>query len=334
MTSTSGVPLPDTAVPDVDGGDGSASPPRDPGASPRARVWPVPLLAVVGWFAGLLPWIVTRSKVPTFGTPWNPRNDLRQALLPFHHQQLMTLLVVTVVAGALAGSAPWWSRDRLHRRWLVGLLAALGAAAATSWAVAQTLGPQPDLGGSGRTADTVRLAFIALTVMGSLLGLLLGLAASLGGPVPRTVAATPLVVVAADWLGRLVVVVLADPTRPRPLSWLPSTLAVLTGVGVGVLLALLGVRPLWRLAGWALSLALLVLAPATLTATRYVLESLRGTAVRTSELAELAHDGLEVFRLSLASTATSFGPSAPLTTVLVAVVVGSLGAVLLRRVRG
>lgn len=323
MTSTSGVPLPDTAVPDVDGGDGSASPPRDPGASPRARVWPVPLLAVVGWFAGLLPWIVTRSKVPTFGTPWNPRNDLRQALLPFHHQQLMTLLVVTVVAGALAGSAPWWSRDRLHRRWLVGLLAALGAAAATSWAVAQTLGPQPDLGGSGRTADTVRLAFIALTVMGSLLGLLLGLAASLGGPVPRTVAATPLVVVA-----------LADPARPRPLSWLPSTLAVLTGVGVGVLLALLGVRPLWRLAGWALSLALLVLAPATLTATRYVLESLRGTAVRTSELAELAHDGLEVFRLSLASTATSFGPSAPLTTVLVAVVVGSLGAVLLRRVRG
>ncbi|WP_323098577.1 hypothetical protein [Intrasporangium sp. YIM S08009] len=294
----------------------------------------MPLLALGAWFVGLLPWIVTRSSTHTFGSPWNPRNDLRTALLPFHHQQLMTLLVVTVVAGALAGSAPWWSRDRLRRRWLLALLATLGAAAATGWAVTQTLAPEPDLGGSGATADTVRLAFVALTVAGSLLGLLLGLGASLGGPVLRTVAATPLVVVGADWLGQLVVVALADPARPQPLTWLPPTLTVLTGVGVGVLLAVLGFRPVWRLVGWVLALALLVLTPSVLTATRYVLESLRGTAVRSAELAELAHDGLEVFRLSLTSTATAFGPATPTTTALIAVVVGAIGAVLLRRVRG
>jgi len=324
----------DAAVLDVDGVDGPPPPHQGSGVSPRSWVWAVPLLALGGWFVGLLPWIVVRSSTSTFGSPWNPRNDLRSALLPFHHQQLMTLLVVTVVAGALSGSAPWWSRDRLRRRWLLALLATLGAAAATWWAVTQTLGPDPDLGGSGRTADTVRLAFVALTVTGSLLGLLLGLGASLGGPVLRTVAATPLVVVAAYWLGQLVTMALADPARPQPLTWLPPTLAVLTGVGVGVLLAVLGVRPLWRLVGWVLALALVILTPAALTATRYVLESLRGTPVRSAELAELVHDGLEVFRLSLTSTVTAFGPSAPTTTALVAVVVGALGAVLLRRVRG
>ena len=351
MTSTSGVPRPawsddaddravrptgrqDTAVLDVGGGDEAAPPTRrGSGASPRAWVWAVPLLAVLGWFVGLLPWIVVRSSTSTFGTPWNPRNDLRSALLPFHHQQLMTLLVVTVVAGALAGSAPWWSRDRLRRRWLLALLATLGAAAATSWAVAQTLAPEPDLGGSGRTADTVQLAFVALTVAGSLLGLLLGLWTSLGGPVLRTVAATPLVVVGADWLGQLVTVALADPARPQPLTWLPTTLTVLTGVRVGVLLAALGARPLRRLVGWVLALGLLLLTPAALTATRYVLESLRGTAVRSSELAALVHDGLEVFRLSLSSTVTAIGPAAPMTAALLAVVVGALGAVLVRRVR-
>lgn len=48
--------------------------------------WVVLVAAVLGWFVGLLPWLVRRSQQGTFGTPWNPRNDLRDALLPFHHQ--------------------------------------------------------------------------------------------------------------------------------------------------------------------------------------------------------------------------------------------------------
>src|SRR6476620_8163264 len=151
----------------------------------RSSLWPVPLLAVLGWFVGLLPWLVRRSSQGTFGTPWNPRNDLRGALLPFHHQLLMPLLVVAVMAGVFAGCAPVWSALRRRRRLA---LATLGAVVATGWSVAQTLAPDPELGGSGTTASQVRLAFVALTVLGVLTGLVLGLVISLGGPALRVVA--------------------------------------------------------------------------------------------------------------------------------------------------
>src|SRR6476620_4815671 len=151
----------------------------------RSSLWPVPLLAVLGWFIGLLPWLVRRSSQGTFGTPWNPRNDLRGALLPFHHQLLMPLLVVAVMAGVFAGCAPVWNARRRRRRLALAALATLGA---TGWSVAQTLAPDPELGGSGTTASQVRLAFVALTVLGVLTGLVLGLVISLGGPALRVVA--------------------------------------------------------------------------------------------------------------------------------------------------
>ena len=297
----------------------------------RSNPWPVALFAVVGWFFGLLPWLVRRSSQGTFGTPWNPRNDLRSALLPFHHQLLMLLLAVAVMAGVFAGCAPLWSTDRRRLRLGLAALATLGAALATGWSVAQALAPDPDLGGSGRTADQVRLAFVALTVAGGVAGLVLGLAISLGGPALRAVAAAPVAVVGADWLGQLA---LGTVRETAPPTWLPTVLAALSGVVVGALLAAtIGSRLVVRVVAWVCALALLALTAAALTAARYVLEALRGTPVRGADVKELLVDGLQVFERSLSTTLTGWGlpPSPPLTAVLVAVVVGAAGTVIARR---
>ena len=297
----------------------------------RSSPWPVALFAVLGWFVGLLPWLVRRSSQGTFGTPWNPRNDLRSALLPFHHQLLMLLLVVAVMAGVFAGCAPLWNTDRRRRRLGLAALAMLGATVATGWSVAQTLAPDPDLGGSGRTADQVRLAFVALTVTGVVAGLVLGLAISLGGPALRVVAAAPVAVVGADWLGQLALGTVREMAAP---TWLPTVLAALSGVVVGALLAAtVRSRLVVRVVAWVCALALLALTAAALTAARYVLEALRGTPVRGADVKELLVDGLQVFERSLSTTLTGWGlpPSPPLIAVLVAVVVGAAGTVVARR---
>ena len=75
-----------------------ANPRRSTGQ--RSHSWPVLPLALVGWFVGLLPWFVARRTVGTFGTPWNPRNDMREALLPFHHDR-----EIGVVEHVFAGDA-------------------------------------------------------------------------------------------------------------------------------------------------------------------------------------------------------------------------------------
>lgn len=324
-------------------GADSSAPPREPERSgegrgangvadrsaARMRAWPVALLAFAVWFLGGLPWILTRSTTGTFGTPWNPRNHLREALLPFHYQRLPLLLTVVIVAGALSGLAPFWYRERLGRRWLMASLAMVGALSATAYAVWQSVGPGADAVEWVRSLDVEQLGCSVLTCGGSLLGLLLGLAVSLGTPALRTLSASVLVVVVSGWLGAGVVAVVG----PSAFSWLPSAVVVFTGLVTGVVLAGLGIRPRRRLLVWAGACILLVLTPAALTASRYVLEGLRGTQTRSDAVAELVGDGLEIFWRSATTMATALVPTSPVSAVAIALVVGAVGAGLLARTR-
>ena len=229
----------------------------------RSSPWPVALFAVVGWFVGLSPWLVRRSSQGTFGTPWNPRNDLRSALLPFHHQLLMLLLVVAVMAASSpaarrcgapigAGGASARSAHDARRR------LATGCVGRPRW-------PDPDLAApAGPPSRPPRLRR-ALTVTGVVAGLVLGLAISLGGPALRAVAAAPVAVVGADWLGQLA---LGTAAR-RTTAWLPTVLAAPLGVVVGALLAAtVRSRLVVRVVAWVCALALLALTAAALTAAR------------------------------------------------------------------
>jgi len=64
-----------------------------------------------------------------------------------------------------------------------------------------------------------------------------------------------------------------------------------------------------------------------------VLEALRGTSVRRAEVQELLTDSVQVFRGSVSSTLTAWGPlpSPALVGLLVAVIVGGAVAVWVRR---
>ena len=176
----------------------------------------------------------------------------------------------------------------------------------------------------------MRLAFVAVTAAGALLGLVLGLTMSLGGAAVRAVAAAPTAVFVADWLGR---VVLAGLGSPGP-TWLSTLLAALAGAVVGLALTRAArSHPAARVAAWACSLALLVVTASGLTATRYVLEALRGTPVRGGALTELLADGLRVLGGSLEANLTAWGPppAPPLVAVVVAATVGVVGTVVAAR---
>ncbi len=206
-------------------------------------------------------------------------------------------------------------------------LATLGATAATMYAVWQSVGPLADPSAWVSSLDLEQRGCIILTVGGSLLGLLLGLAVSLGSPAPRTLAASVLVVVVGGWLGLGVVTVVGVSA----LSWLPLAIVMFTGVATGVLLAILGMRPRTRLLAWAVACILIVLTAAALTASRYVLEGLRGTQTNSDAVAELVGDGFEIFWRSAATIATALVPTSPITAAAVALIVGAVGAALRAR---
>jgi hypothetical protein len=301
---------------------------RDGGSSrstgQRSRSWPVWPLALVGWFVGLIPWFVARRTVGTFGTPWNPRNDMREALLPFHHDRLTLLLSIALFAGGLAGVAACWVHPRRGRRMAALALAVLGAATAVVVSVGQTLSLHPDLGGTGTTATSPETALVLLTVAGAVTGLVLGLLVSLGGPAVRIVAGAPLAVVAANWVGLLVTFATADPSTPTPHETLPTVLWVLTGVLLGVCLALGPLPvPIGRAVGvallWLVGLGLLWLTQSAFTAVRYFLEGVRGVATDAAEIRALAGDVLRIFGDTLAPG------FAPWRVALVALLVGVLG---------
>jgi hypothetical protein len=299
-----------------------ANPGRSTGQ--RSRSWPVLPLALVGWFVGLLPWFVARRTVGTFGTPWNPRNDMREALLPFHHDRLTLLLSIALFAGGLAGLAACWVLPRRGRRLAALALAVLGAATAAVLSVGQTLSLHPDLGGTGTTAASPQAALVLLTVAGAVTGLALGLLVALGGPVMRIVAGAPLAVIAANWVGLLVTFTTADPSTPSRHELLPTVLWVLTGVLAGTCLALgpLPVRA-GRAVGvallWLVGLGLLWLTQSAFTAVGYFLEGVRGVATDAAEIRALARDVLRIFGDTLAPG------FAPWRVALVALLVGVLG---------
>jgi hypothetical protein len=282
-------------------------------------VWALPLLALLGWFAGLLPWFVARRTVGTFGTPWNPRNDLREALLPFHHEQLVLLLSVVLVSGALAGLASWSLPRRRQRRLLATFLTTLGALVATAVAAAQTLSPHPDLGGSGQAETSLQYGLVGLTATSSIVGLALGLLASLGGPVVRTLALAPLAVVAVNWVGLLATHLASSDPVPAPPASLPSLLPLLTGLLTGLALAALGLQPPQRVLAWVLALALVWVTGSAFTAVRYLLENLRAVRSDVPELGSLVRDAARIFAQALTPG------TEPWTALAVAVAVGLAG---------
>lgn len=214
-----------------------------------------------------------------------------------------------------------WARPRGARRLATSTLATLGALVAAAYSVVQSAGATRQLGGDFDRDDRVLLGVLAVAVVGTLLGLALGLLVVLAGPVLRALAAAPLAVALGGWVNAVVVTLLGLDRALGVLRWT----AVVVGVAAGLALAGLGVRPVRRLLAWVAVLLVVAVAAAGQTAFSYLASYLRPRTGLPDGLREHVLASRDVFVAAVRPENQAWGIH------LVAVVVGVLGSLVLWR---
>lgn len=294
----------------------------------RARLWPVLPLAAAGWWVvGALPWIVDGlgARSPRnwpFDVATGSATDGYITLLPFTTARLGLLLTVTLLGGAAAALAVLWVSPRPDSRrasTAVAALAGLGAVAAAAYSILQSAGATRQLGSDFDRDERVLVGVLAIAVAGTLAGVALGLVLVLGRPVLRALAAAPLAVALGSWASALAVALLGFE-RGRPLlTWTPT----LAAVAVGLTLATVGVRSLWRVVVWPLVLLLVAVCTAAQTAFSYLASYLRPRSGLPSGLRDHVEASRDVFLRAIQPEFQAWGAYA------VAVAVGLVGAYVL-----
>lgn len=251
--------------------------------------------AVTWWVIGTLPWLLTGLRLPLQNL-WRteqPPEAMPLVALPFNQYYLAFLVAVGVVGGvaaALTGlTAP---RDR-HRGAVRAALA--GAAVAAAAAVAQTsIVVRNGLDGSTRS-ELYLSALVAVTVLGAVLGLLVGHAVAAGRPGPRAVGLAVLSVLLSGWLGMFLRI--QDPLDTELLVTVSRVIPWVTAVVAGIGLALCPPRSRRAIIAWVAALVVLWVGPALVTAVTYVTGS--RAILAWSPPSEWLDAGLAVFRAAL-----------------------------------
>ena len=279
---------------------------------------------------GLLPWIVTGMRLPLqnlWATPTTDPSDMPIALLPFSQYAVTSIASLLLVGGVVAGIVVRVLRARavIGRS---GSLAALGALiglqvlAVVETAVVTGAGMRMDgTPGTGADVSAAQLYVVALTV-GSLV--CVGAAAVLAAVVARAAPAGALVALAVGavalggWADALVVPPVSSAGDAAGavlvvLRWLPA-------VAVGAAIAWTGLRTIGQGVAAVVALAVLWSGAALVTAVSYAL----GSRVYLPYPLEMVSAGATVFVMAM-------GPAgATLVPLLVAAVIGVVGAVALR----
>ena len=293
----------------------------------RAHLWPVlPLAAAAWWAGGALPWTLDGlgARSPRnwpYDVATGSATDGYISLLPFTTARLGLLLTITLVGGALAALATRWLRPRAGRRLALVALATLGALTAAAYTIAQSAGATRQLGTDFDRDDRVILGVLAVAVVGTALGLVLGLLVALGGPVLRALAAAPLAVALGSWVSAVVVALLGLERALGLLRWTP----LVVGVAAGLALAGLGLRPARRLLVWVAALLAVAVCSAGQTAFSYLASYLRPRSGLPNGLRDHLEASRDVFVAALAPGNQAWGGYA------VAIVVGLLGSLVLWR---
>ncbi len=275
--------------------------------------WAYPLVGVGAVLVGLLPWFRAGLRLPLqnlWATQTLPE-DMPLVLLPLNQYYLGAILALLVTAG-LVGGVVARAAPPAHRA-LSGGLTLAGAFLAMTFACVQSalvLADGLDDDERSGTYLTLVIVWAALCALGGLLVLALITRAPRAGATVAVALAAP---AAGTWTSFLLAPspVLTSPavqTAVSYLRWLPAVL-------VGIALAWCGVRTAGRIGAWVMSLVLLWVLPAVLTAIAYV------AGYRAAEsLLESIGAGLDVLALALAPDIA--GPP-----VLVALAIGALGSV-------
>lgn len=289
------------------------------GATPPARTLSAWLFAVIGVAAalvGLLPWLITGMRLPLQNL-WASETmpgDMPLVLLPFSQYAIVLIAALLITGGAVAGIVGRATRARQSRGAFLALL--LGVILVHVISIVQTARVVAS-GLQDRGEATIYLVLLTtVAVLGALMGMLvlvlIARAPRAGALIGLTLAALAL----DPWLGGLLA-----PLGSMPNDFVLDVLGLLRWVApilVGIAIAWCGVGSAGRIAAAVGSLALLWIAPATLTA----VTSAAGSRVLARDLPGMLEYGLSVFEMAL------FEPSLALPPLVVAVVVATLGLVI------
>lgn len=281
--------------------------------------------AVAYWLVGHLPWIVEGMRLDV-SPAWPDREtvEMPRVAMPFGEYQFQALLVQGVAGGTAALAVSRLAGSSVGRP---RVLAAGGALAALVVALAQTLlTVRPALATAGHVSDEARLLVAALVVaaLGSgALGLLVGAGVAGGRGWPWLLGGATAASLSGSWLVDLVSRgPQADPAwLLRAAMWHPWV----SGVLLGIVLAVFGFRPASRVVGWLPALAIAWLVPSVLTTVSYVTHSASRAPLGRSAALELADAGRDVFVQSLLPSHHAIGPLA------LSLVIGVAGSSLVRR---
>ncbi len=285
---------------------------------------------------GVLPWILAGLRLPPqdlWADDVTSAADMPFALLPFDQYTAGLLAAVILVGGGLAGTAARVLRTRLprHGSWLVvaGLLAAqVVSLVQTSAVTADGLGMDDVSGAGDRTGASISeaqvylVAFVGGTAAMILLAAVVAALLACAPARLAVVAAAFPVVLLGEWLGGLVspgpTGVLGDAAYAilPVISWVPP-------VVLGIAVALTGLRSVGRVIGSVIAVLRLWLGTAIVVGVTYAL----GNRVLLRYPLELLDAG------GMVGGAVLRGEGGVLGRLAVAMVVGILGALVVRAVR-
>lgn len=293
----------------------------------RLPGWAVGIVAAVAfWVVSALPWVVGGLgwgvggfRLPIqnlWGTEISP-HALPLVALPFSPYYLAQLLTMTTIGGMAAAFTALLGRQSGpgHRgRSLLPALAGGGIGAllaiGQSWAVVSG-GLEESTAATGYV-----IALVGLCLTGAIVGLASGAVLVAGPSVLRAAAAAVASIALGPWFG---VLILRDPMTIGAIGvWLFDHLGWVSGVILGIGLALTGLRPRTRIVGWAVALAIAWIGPAAIAALGYAGASAPG--LWSGGLAALVDAGTDVFVAALDPGNRPLGPYG------LAIVVGALGA--------
>lgn len=218
-------------------------------------------MGIASVLVALMPWLLTGLRMP-LQRLWAPGAlpaESPAMLLPLNQYYLMTLAGLVLTAGAISGlvarGAPPEKRRRSGDLSALGVLLALGGCAVQS--AAAFSGMRSD-DGSGR-ALVLFLVWVLVSSAGAVVVLLLLARSTRAGACVAAAIAAP---AAGVWLSALSspdVVISTAVVSSGDLRWAPAVL-------VGLALAWCGLRTRGRISAWVMSMVLLWVVPALLTA--------------------------------------------------------------------
>ena len=274
-------------------------------------------IGVAAAVVALLPWLATGARLPLqnlWAEPTLP-GDMPRALLPFGQYAIALILSLIVVGYGAVGIAVRALRPRLPDRAV--LAAGSGAVAVHVVAAAQSATTVAS-GLQDRTASTFYLAAVLAVVAGAVLTGLLVLRLLAAPPRAGAVIGLSLVaLLSGSWLAELMMG-LGSGSDGLALSWLNVVVRWVPAVLVGAAIAWGGLGTRGRVLAAAVSLLLLWIVPAAITA----VTSAAGSRVLLPYPSEMLGYALDVLRAAMST------PGLVLPPVLAAAVVAAAGIVL------